>query len=97
MIDFNIGLPSVLKSVFLSLSHQHAVNRYTDIQHHQSANQQPQRWAHVHASNAAKQEKKGRQKKREKMREMEKEREIDNELEHLWAQSRTDDWHEVEH
>ena len=25
------------------------------------------------------------------------EREIDNELEHLWAQSRTDDWHEVEH
>ena len=41
--------------------------------------------------------KKGQAKKREKMREMEKEREIDNELEHLWAQSRTDDWHEVEH
>ena len=62
-----------------------------------SANQQAQRWAHVHASNAARQEKRAGKKKREKMREMEKEREIDNELEHLWAQSRTDDWHEVEH
>ena len=76
MIDFNIGLPSVLKSVFLSLSHQHTVNRYTDIQHHQSANQQSQRWAHVQASNAAKKKGASKETKKEKMREIEREVDI---------------------